>query len=245
MILSDILSNVRRLVEDESSFRWTDKVITEYVVEGVNEIFRKTGSVTDTSPFDLVQSQSEYVFTETGRITAIRLLPENNTNTRTLQQIQVEELPTYFESDSEGDPLYFALSQVAIQGDNTGSFPEETAGAVTEKQKILFSRAPARSTTGGVDGVYGFYVDSSREFILGLAGDSATVGEDATLIPVLPKFDRHLTNMVAGFLFLEVNDTSLMQRGQFMLETARKYVGDLAYTNSISFYVNNQNRSFP
>jgi hypothetical protein len=159
--------------------------------------------------------------------------------------VQIEELPTYFETDAEGDPLYFALSQVAIQGENTGSFPAETAGTVTEKQKILFSRAPARTTTGGVDGVYGFYVDSSREFILALASDTASGGENATTIPVLPKFDRHLTNMVAGFLFLEVNDTSLIQRGQLLTETARKYVGDLAYTNSISFYVNNPTRNFP
>jgi len=246
MNFADILSNVRRLVEDESSFRWTDKVISEYVTEGVNEIFRRSGGVTDSSPYEFTQSQSEYIITEAGRITAVRVRPVNNINTTTLPQIQVEALPVDF--TSEGDPTAYALTQVALQGETT-----ETEGSLTETQKILFNRAPARTTTGASDGIYGFYVDTAREYVLDLSTGGtyidgsgvATATLNTEVLPVLQKFDRHLTNMVAGTLMMELNDTSLYQKGQVMAETARQYIGNIGYVNSISMYTRDPGRLFP
>ena len=132
MNVSSLLSNVRRMVEDDG-LRWSDDDINEYLVEGVNEIFRKTGGVTDTVPFNFVQGESEYVISGmSGRVIALRVRPKNNTATTTLQQVQVTDLPIDFSKQS--DPTTYALSQVAIQGDSsvdgsTGDF----VASLTEK----------------------------------------------------------------------------------------------------------------
>jgi hypothetical protein len=246
MNFADILGNVRRLVEDESSLRWTDKVISEYIIEGVNEVFRRSGGVTDSSPYEFTLGQSEYIISVPGRITAVRVRPENNVNLITLSQVQVESLPVDFSQQS--DPRYYAISQVAIQGEGS-----EAEGSLTETQKILFDRQPARTTTGASDGIYGFYVETAREFTLDLStggtyingsGD-AEAALNTEVLPVLSKFDRHLTNMVAGTLLMELNDTGMYQKGQVMSETARQYIGNIGYVNSISMYANDPGRLFP
>jgi hypothetical protein len=246
MNFADILGNVRRLVEDESSLRWTDKVISEYVIEGVNEVFRRTGGVTDSSPYDFVSGQSEYIISEKGRITAVKIRPENNVNLLTLNQVQVEELPIDFSNDQ--DPSCYAISQIAIQGETT-----ESAGELSEKQKILFDREPARSTNGAGDGIYGFYVETAREFTLDLtaggtyitSGGAAEAALNTEVIPVLSKFDRFLTNMVAGNILMELNDMNLYQKGQVMAEKARRDIGNIGYVNSISMYARDPGRLFP
>lgn len=234
MIFSDVLTNVRRLIEDDG-LRWDDKVIGEYLVEGVNEVKRRTGDDTDRLPFDFVSGTRIYTVNTTdgsgnrehGRITAVRVLPENASEAVVLQQVQLEEMPVDF--TIQGDPTYYALSTT------------EDDGTMQNYQNIQFNRAPSRTTTSSP---YGFFVDVKREWVF--ASDAtATSGQNNTVIPVLPKFDRHLTNLVAGMIMSELNDTSFFQKGQFMMETARKYIGDIAYTNSLSFYVNPVNRQFP
>lgn len=224
MIFSDLLTNVRRIIEDDG-LRWDDTVIAEYLVEGVNEIFRKTGGVTDTIPVNIAVGTSEYEFSSAdGRITALRWLPENGTMTTTLNQVSVEELPVDF--TDQGDPTMYALSQVDMGG---------TLGAT---QMVLFDRAPDRTATPG------FFLDVSREWAF--TSDSvATTPQNDTVIPVLPKFDRHLTNFVAGSLLTELNDNQLAQRGFNMVEIAKKYISDRAYVDSISHYTYTPNRAFP
>lgn len=227
MNFSDLLTNVRRIIEDDG-LRWSDTPIAEYLVEGVNEIFRKTGGVTDTIPFNFAQGTSEYEITTDGRITTVKVLPENSVTPVTLNQIQVEEIPVDF--TDQADPTAYALSQV------------DTAGTLGSTQMILFNKAPARTATGA------FFVDVSREWSFtsdAVATTSPDGGQAGTVIPVLPKFDRHLTNFVAGSLLTELNDNQLAQRGLNMVEIAKKYISDRAYVDSISHFTYTPRRPFP
>lgn len=223
MTVTEFLANVRRIIED-SGMRWSNDVINEYLVEGVNEVFRKAGGITDTIPFDLVQSTSEYEISGvSGRVTAIRLRPENSTLTVTLPQVQVADLPIDF--SVETDPTCYALSQV------------DMSGALSGTQKIMFDNAPARSSAG----LTGFYVDFEREW----APAIPILSPETVVIPVLPKFDRPLTNLVAGKLLLEVNDDSLSQKGIIMEQRASQEISNRAYVDSLSKYTYNLDRPFP
>jgi len=231
MIFEDLVDNVRRIVEDDG-LRWSDKVIGEYAVEGVNEIFRKTGSVEDVVPLDLVQGQHEYPLTIVdGRIVDVKILPVNSTAPITLSQLQVSDLPVDY--STEADPEFYALTSV------TGA-----TGDLNANQIIVFNSAPARTTTGATSGPYGIFITVSREWSF-TASENATATEMATVIPILPKFDRHFTNLVAGLLLGEMNDTAFVQKGMMLSETARQYIGNVAYTDSISHYVYSRNRQFP
>jgi hypothetical protein len=231
MTFDDLLNNVRRIVEDEG-LRWSDKVIGEYTVEGVNEIFRKTGSVEDVLPLDFIQGQHEYpVVLGVGRIIDVKILPENTTTPLTLLQKQVSDLPVDY--STETDPEFYALSSV------TGA-----TGDLNANQIIVFNSAPARTTTGATTGNYGVYITMSREWEF-VSAEYATAFQSATVIPILPKFNRHLTNLVAGNMLIEMNDTAFVQKGVMLAETARQYLSNIAYTNSLSHYVYSPNRQYP
>ena len=231
MTFDDLLSNVRRIVEDDG-FRWSDKNIAEYLVDGVNEVLRKTGSVEDVMPLDLIQGQHEYPVTlGDGRIIDVKILPENTIHSITLSQLQVSDLPVDY--STEGDPEFYALSSI------TGA-----TGDFNANQIIVFNRAPARTTTGATSGNYGIFITMSREWAFS-SDTNANATQAATIIPVLPKFDRHLTNLVAGSLLIEMNDTAFLQKGMMLTETARQYLSNISYTNSLSYYIYGKNRSFP
>lgn len=136
--------------------------------------------------------------------------------------------PALSETDTD-DPTFYALSSADL------------GGALVDYQSIYFNVPAPRSTNGSP---FGFFVDVKREFVF--ASDAvATAAQNATVIPVLPKFDRPLTNLVAGYLLTEVNDASLAQRGYNMLEIAKKYIADSAYVDSLSLYTYTPNRQFP
>lgn len=231
MTVTQLLANVRRIIEDQG-LRWSDDVINEYLVEGVNEIFRKSGGVTDTIPFDLIQGQTEYALnSESGRVMALRILPENASHTLTLSQVQVPDLPVDF--SQQQDPTTYALTQVDIEG------IEGTGGDLGSSQYILFNYEPARTTTGATSGPYGFFVDFVREWAptVPLAG--------GTNIPVLPKFDRPLTDYVAGKCLLEMNDASFVQKGSLLVQSAEDTFSNRAYVDSISKFTYNFGSNFP
>lgn len=240
MLFSDLRTSVRRIIEDDG-LRWDDRVIAQYTTEGVNEIFRKTGGVTDTIPFNLDETTNEYTLEDEspsiyGRITAVRILPENSTTPITLSQVQIEELPVDF--TNQEDPTCYALSQV------------DQAGTLGAFQMIIFNYVPARTTIGSP---YGFFVDVSREYDIDTTdatyfNQATGVAETAMLdvdLPILPKLNRPLVDYVVGSMQREVNDANMIQLGNARHQSAVEKFSDMAYGDSLSFYSNAPNRMFP
>lgn len=238
-LFSNLLSDVRRIVENQVEIdakgvsnmkdfgrRWDDRAIAHYAREGVNHIYRKTGSVSDQVAINMIQSQDIYTVPTQGRIIKIEVLPENNNQAIVLQQVQFSEIPTVQLSENEKDPEYFALTQTV-----SGSTMQNT-------QDLIVYPTPGRTATGALVVTYAMEWDF-------YADPTATADQLDTEIPILPRFELDLTHYVAGNLLLEMGSPTLAQKGQFYLNKSEEQIGHVATVNSLSFWNNQPTRFFP
>jgi hypothetical protein len=221
MLFSDVLSRTRRLVEDQG-IRWDDTAISQYLVDGVNEVRRKTGSVTERTFLSLVQSQTEYDLPFDGRLISVKIIPENSIEAKELCQVPIESLPVA--SNDEEDPERYGL---VTNGGPDGN-----------QMTIVMFPPPGRTTANAI------VIEQSNEWSF-VADSNATQPQLDTAIPVLPKFDTPLIYYVAGSLLQEMNDTTYIQKGQYFMDKAEKDIGNYAYVNSLSHWDNPQGRNFP
>ena len=221
MDFQSVLNDVRRLVEDQG-IRWDDSVIADYLVPTVNEVRRRTGQVTSRSTLSLVQSQTEYDLVDSGRLISVKILPENSIDAIELQQVPVREIPVG--ADNEDDPRIFGVN---VNGGTDGN-----------RMTLIMFPPPGRTTADAI------IIEQAEEFEF-TSDSSATAPQLATVIPVLPKFDRSVVWMVAGNLLVEMNDSSFVQKGQYWLDRAEKEMGNLAYVNTLSWWQNPMGRQFP
>jgi hypothetical protein len=130
---ADAIVHIRRIVEDDG-FRWTDEVITQFLVRSVNQVRRKTGANFTRTALNMVTGTQAYDIQGSGRILAVRIIPDPVAEPKALQELPFYQLPIYAEANAE--PEYFALNTMA--------------GVNEDQYAIHLYPAPDRTATGAI-----------------------------------------------------------------------------------------------
>lgn len=217
LTFSDVLSDVRRIIENQTQQdtenkaifknygrRWDDRVISQYTQDSVNMIYRSQESVSDTVDVATVNGTSEYVLSNiNGRIIEVRYTAQDGQQI-VLEELQLTEIPTV--GVTSGDPRFFALTKVN--------------GLVSSDSKLVLYPTPNTSDADGIKVTY----EKEWEFI---ADPTANITQLETQIPLQSRYHVVLTNNIVASLLFELSDELMIQKGQYFVQKVKEDLKEL------------------